>query len=147
VEFSDYQCPFCEKWYQDVYGRLQNDYRDKIRFVYRNFPLSAIPPDSQSAAEAADCAAEQHVYWPYHDALFSGKYGLGSAAYAKYATDLELNLDQFNECYTTRRYKTKVDANFEFASNLEVSSTPTFFLNGMAIASAQPYDVSNVNNG
>ena len=62
VEFSDYQCPFCEQWYQDVYSRLMTDYAGKIRFVYRDFPLYAIHPDSQSAAEAALCAGEQNGY-------------------------------------------------------------------------------------
>ena len=141
VEFSDYQCPFCEKWYQEVYSRLQNDYAGKIRIVYRDFPLYAIHPDSESAAEAAHCAGEQQAYWTYHDALFGGKYGLGASAYEKYATDLGLKLDQFKECISTRRFKSKVDANVKFASNLGVSSTPTFFLNGMAIVGAQPYDV------
>ena len=141
VEFSDYQCPFCIQWYKDVYPRLQNDYKDKIRFVHRDFPLYAIHPDSLSAAEAADCAGEQNTYWPYHDALYSGKYGLGTAAYEKYASDLGLNLDQFNKCVSDQRYKTKVDANVNFGANLGVSSTPTFFLNGMAIVGAQPYDV------
>jgi protein-disulfide isomerase len=141
VEFSDYQCPFCEQWYKDVYSRLMRDYGDKIRFVYRDFPLYAIHPDSQSAAEAAHCAGEQKAYWYYHDALFNGKYGLGPAAYVKYASDMGLNLVQFNKCVSDRSYKTKVDANHNFASNLGVSSTPTFFLNGMAIVGAQPYDV------
>ena len=141
VEFSDYQCPFCEQWYKDVYSRLMNDYKGKIRFVYRDFPLYAIHPDSESAAEAAYCAGEQNAYWYYHDALFNQSYGLGYTAYVKYALDIGLKPDQFTKCLSDRKYKANVDANVSFASTLGVSSTPTFFLNGMAIVGAQPYEV------
>ncbi len=141
VEFSDYQCPYCESWYQDVYSRLLTDYKDKIRFVYRDFPLYSIHPEAQPAAEAANCAGEQNAYWQFHDALFGGKNRLGAAAYTQYASELGLNVDQFNQCVSEHRYKSEVDADFNFASNLGVSSTPTFFLNGMAVVGAQPYDV------
>ena len=141
VEFSDYQCPFCTEWYKDVYPRLLNDYKDKILFVHRDFPLYAIHPDSLSAAEAANCAGEQNTYWPYHDALYSGKYGLGMSAYLNYVKDLGLNLDSFNKCMSDHRFKNSVDANVTFGASLGVTSTPTFFLNGMAIVGAQPYDV------
>jgi protein-disulfide isomerase len=141
VEFSDYQCQFCEQWYKNVYSRLMNDYKGKIRFVYRDFPLYAIHPEAQAAAEAADCAGEQNAYWYYHDALFNAQYGLGPAAYVKYALDIGLKPDQFTKCLSDRKYKANVEANVSFASSLGVSSTPTFFLNGMAIVGAQPYDV------
>jgi protein-disulfide isomerase len=141
VEFSDYQCPFCTEWYKDVYPRLLSDYKDKILFVHKDFPLYAIHPDSLSAAEAANCAGEQNAYWSYHDALYNGKYGLGMSAYQNYAKDLGLNLENFNKCMSDHRYKNSVDANVTFGASLGVISTPTFFLNGMAIVGAQPYDV------
>jgi len=141
VEFSDYQCPYCERWYKDVYSRLLVDYKDKIRFVYRDFPLYSIHPEAQPAAEAADCAGEQDAYWQFHDALFSRKNGLDASAYTMYASELGLNVDQFTKCVSERRYKSEVDSDFEFASNLGVSSTPTFFMNGIAIVGAQPYEV------
>jgi protein-disulfide isomerase len=141
IEFSDYQCPYCVRWYDEVYSRLLNDYKDQIRFVYRDFPLNSIHPEAQSAAEAANCAGEQNFYWQYHDALFGAKNGLGSAAYTQYASDLGLNMDQFKKCVSERRYKVEVDADLQAASGLGVSSTPTFFLNGLAIVGAQPYEV------
>jgi protein-disulfide isomerase len=141
VEFSDYQCPYCIRWNAEVFDRLMTTYKGKIRFVYRDFPLYSIHPDAQSAAEAADCGGEQGAYWEFHKALFGGKYGLGDTAYGKYANDLGLNMDQFNKCVSERRYKSEVEADFNFVANLGISSTPTFFINGLAVIGAQPYEV------
>ncbi len=141
IEFSDYQCPYCISWYQDVYTRLMADYEGKIRFVYRDFPLYSIHPEAGSAAEAANCAGAQDAYWQYHDALFGQKNGLGETAYSQYASDLGLNVEEFNKCVSEHRYKSEVDADYKYASSLGVSSTPTFFVNGLAVVGAQPYEV------
>lgn len=141
VEFSDYQCPYCGRWYNEVYARLMQAYPGKIRFVYRDFPLYSIHPEAGPAAEAANCAGEQHYYWQFHDALFQQKEGLGSEAYVKYASEIGLNLDQFNQCVSEHRYKSEVDADYQYASKLGVSSTPTFFVNGLAVVGAQPFEV------
>jgi protein-disulfide isomerase len=141
VEFSDYQCPYCVRWYDEVYTRLMKDYAGKVRFVYRDFPLYSIHPEAQPAAEAANCAGEQNAYWQYHDALFGQKNGLGAAAFTQYASELGLNIDQFNKCVSEHRYKSEVDADFKFATSLGVSSTPTFFVNGLAVVGAQPFEV------
>jgi protein-disulfide isomerase len=141
VEFSDYQCPYCVRWYQEVYKRLMETYKGKIRFVYRDFPLYSIHPEAGAAAEAANCAGEQNAYWQYHDALFGQKNGLGKASYLQYASELGLNTDQFGACMSEQRYKTEVDADFKYASSIGVSSTPTFFVNGLAVVGAQPFEV------
>ena len=141
VEFSDYQCPYCIRWYTEVYGRLMSTYKDKIRFVYRDFPLYSIHPEAQPAAEAADCAGEQNAYYAFHDALFSEKNGLGTDAYTQYATDLGLNVDQFSKCLSERRFKDEVETDSTYGSSIGVSSTPTFFINGMAVVGAQPFEV------
>lgn len=141
IEFSDYQCPYCKRWYDAVNSRLLSDYAGKIRFVYRDMPLSAIHPEAQSAAEAANCAAEQIDYWKYHDLLFTGQYGLGSQAYSQYATDLGLNMDTFNTCVAERRYQSEVDNDASVGLNLGVTGTPTFFINGLKVVGAQPYEV------
>jgi protein-disulfide isomerase len=140
VEFSDYQCPYCVRWYNEVYKRLLDTYKDKIRFVYRDFPLE-FHPEAQPAAEAANCAGEQNAYWQYHDALFNEKYPLGSAAYSQYASDLGLNTDQFQKCISEHRYAEEITADMKFAYSVSVSSTPTFFINGLAVVGAQPYEV------
>jgi protein-disulfide isomerase len=141
VEFSDYQCPYCQRWYSEVYAKLLSTYKDKVRFVYRDFPLKSIHPNAQSAAEAADCAGEQDAYWQYHDALFNAKYGLGTQAYLQYATDLELDVNAFTTCVQERRYKSEVDADFSYATELGINSTPIFFVNGIAVVGAQPFEV------
>jgi protein-disulfide isomerase len=117
------------------------DYKGKIRFIYRDFPLYSIHPQAQSAAEAADCAGEQGKYWQYHNALFSEKYSLGSDAYTRYAAEEGLNPEQFAQCMSDRRFKSEVDADFKYATTIGVSSTPTFFVNGLAVVGAQPYEV------
>lgn len=141
VEFSDYQCPYCIRWYTDVYGRLMSAYKDKIRFVYRDFPLYSIHPEAQPAAEAANCAGEQNAYYAFHDALFSEKSGLGTDTYNQYASDLGLNVEQFKKCISERRFKDEVETDSTYGSSIGVSSTPTFFINGMAIVGAQPFEV------
>jgi protein-disulfide isomerase len=140
VEFSDYQCPYCIKWDTEVYKRLLQAYPDKIRFVYRDFPLYSIHPEAEPAAEAANCAGEQGRYYDYHDKLFSEEVELGSAAYTQYASELGLDMAKFKDCLSSHRYKAEVTSDYEYASNLGVRSTPTFFINGIALIGAQPYE-------
>jgi protein-disulfide isomerase len=140
IEFSDYQCPFCTKWHDEVYSRLMEEYDGKIRFVYRDLPL-AFHGDAQSAAEAANCAGEQDAYWEFHTALFSEKYGLGVKAYQQYAADLGLDWDALVACLADGRYTDEVKADYAYAESLGVGSTPTFFINGIALVGAQPYEV------
>ncbi len=141
IEFSDYQCPFCKRWHDEVYLRILADYPDQVRIVYRDFPLASIHPDATSAAEAAECANEQNKYWEYHSALFGGEYGLGREAYLTYAANLGLDVPSFTTCIDERRYQDEVQADFDYAAQFGVRSTPTFFLNGIALIGAQPYEV------
>jgi protein-disulfide isomerase len=140
VEFSDYQCPFCRRWHQEVYEPLLAAYPGKIKLVYRNLPLTSIHPDAMSAAEAAMCAGDQDAYWPYHEKLFSNE-TLGTQTYIQYAQELSLNVDAFTTCLDEHKYQAAIEADSKFAIDLGVSSTPTFFLNGLPIVGAQPLNV------
>lgn len=140
VEFSDYQCPFCRRWHEQVFQPLLNAYPGKIRLVYRHFPLTSIHPDAFPAAEAVMCAGEQNAYWQFHEKLFSSN-ALGSDVYAQYAQELGLDMERFNSCITEGRFREAVQADLDFAMNLGVRSTPTFFINGLAIVGAQPLDI------
>ncbi|MCK7526851.1 MAG: DsbA family protein [Ignavibacteriales bacterium] len=140
MEFSDYQCPYCRRWHEQVYEPLLNAYPGKIRMVYRHLPLTSIHPDAFPAAEAAMCAGEQNSYWPFHEKLFSSD-ALGSAVYTQYAQELGLDMTAYGSCITERRYQEAVQADLDFAVNLGVRSTPTFFINGLAIVGAQPLDI------
>ncbi len=141
VEFSDFECPYCRKWHDEVYPRLMEAFAGQVRLVYRDFPLSSIHNNAAAAAQSADCANEQGAYWEYQDKLFSMERGLSSEAYQGYAQDLGLDTSKFNECLQDEKYKDEVDADFEFAARLGVRSTPTFFINGIALVGAQPFEV------
>jgi len=141
VEFSDFQCPYCQRWHEQVFAQLMRAYEGKIRFVYRDFPLKSIHAQAVPAAEAADCALAQGAYWEFHNALFSGKYGLDAAGFSSYAADLGLNVPAFNQCVNSRQFAGEVEADFKYAVELGVTSTPTFFINGLALVGAQPYEV------
>ena len=140
VEFSDYECPFCRRWHAEVYKPLLAAYPGKIKLVYRNLPLTSIHPDALGAAEAAMCAGEQDVYWKYHDKLFSSE-SLGNSVYLQYAQDLGLNMTTFKGCLSDHKYQKAIETDSDFAINLGIRSTPTFFINGLALVGAQPLDV------
>lgn len=140
IEFSDYECPYCKRWYNDVYLRLREEYAGQVRVVFRDFPLSSIHPNAIPAAEAANCAGEQGTYWEFHDRLFGGEL-LGESTYLLYAEELGLDLDAFTACLESEHQEEEIQGDYEYASGLGVRSTPTFFLNGLPIVGAQPYEV------
>jgi protein-disulfide isomerase len=141
VEFSDYECPYCRRWHSEVYPNLRDAYAEQVRFVYRDFPLSSIHPNAFPAAEAANCANEQGAFWDFHEMLFSMELGLGSEAYQAYASRLGLDASAFSECLESGRFGGEVQADYDFAAELGVRSTPTFFINGIAVVGAQPFEV------
>jgi len=141
IEFADFQCPYCQQHALETYPRLLAEYGDQIRFVYKDFPISSIHPDAFPAALAAQCALEQGAFWEYHDLLFSGRLGLGRDSYLGYAGDLELDETEFTACFDEERYADAVRADYNFAVELGISSTPTFIINGIALVGAQPYSV------
>lgn len=137
IEFSDFACPYCRKFHQETFPALWQAYPDQIRFVYRDYPI--LSAESDAAAEAAQCAAEQGAFWPYHDSLFSAQFGLGQDAYLAYAQILELDTVSFSACVRERRYQAEVQADARDAAGWGVNGTPTFFINGVRLVGAQPY--------
>jgi protein-disulfide isomerase len=137
IEFSDYQCPYCQLWYQQVYQQLLDSYPNQIRFVYRDLPLPS-HPQSVPAAEAAECAGEQGDYWQYHDALFNQKYGLDRTAYEQYASDLGLDMTAFTACLDSHRYLSEIQADAADASSIGLTGTPSFVINGRVLIGALP---------
>jgi protein-disulfide isomerase len=93
------------------------------------------------AAIAAMCAEDQGAFWPFHDKLFSDEYGLNRTAFIQYATDLELDEGAFETCLDSGKFDDFIEEDMDFALNLGVRSTPTFFINGLAVVGAQPLDV------
>jgi protein-disulfide isomerase len=141
IEFSDYECPFCRRWHQEVFDKIREDYPEQVRFVYRDFPLTSLHPNAVPAAEAANCANEQEAFWEFNEKLFKGEEALSEELYIQYAQELELDAEVFEECIADGRYNEEVMADYQYASTLGVQSTPTFFLNGIPLVGAQPYEV------
>jgi len=138
VEFSDYQCPYCQAWYLQTFDQLIANYPGQIRFVYRDLPLPS-HPEAVPAAEAAHCAGEQGAYWKYHDALFNAQNGLGRSAYEKYATDLGLDITAFRACLDDHRFLAEIKADAADAASLGLNGTPSFVINGRILIGAHPF--------
>jgi len=140
IEFSDFQCPFCEKFFTETYPQLKKEYIDtgKAKLVYRHFPLS-IHENAESAALAAECSKEQNKFWEYHDKLFQNQQSLDIASLKKYATDLKLETKQFNDCLDNKKYQSIVQQDLQDGAAVGVSGTPTFFVNGIPMVGAQPF--------
>lgn len=141
IEFSDYECPYCSRWHSEVFLKLREEYGKKVRVIYRDFPLISIHGEALPAAIAANCANEQGAYWKYHDLLFSGGGEFGRDTYLMYAAQLGLKMDQFTQCIDTEKYSDEVMADYQYAADLGIRSTPTFFINGIPVVGAQPFNV------
>lgn len=140
VEFSDFECPFCARHYPTL-TKIFDDYKGKVRLVYKHFPLS-IHPNSQKAAEASECADEQGKFWEYHDKLFENlaASGYSVANFKQWAKDLGLNSGKFDECLDSGKFAQKVKDNFQEGSGKGVNGTPATFINGQLVSGALPYE-------
>lgn len=138
VEFTDFQCPFCGRAAATI-GKLEQRYKEKIRVVFRDFPLT-VHPDAAKAAEAGSCANEQGKFWEMHDKLFQSQSDLKVASLERYAAELGLNTSQFNDCLGSGRYAQKWRQDIAEASAFGVRSTPSFFINGRLLVGAMPLE-------
>ncbi len=138
VEFSDFQCPYCRQA-QGTLKQLMAAYEGKIKLVFRDFPLRNMHPQAQKAAEAAQCAAEQQKFWPYHDKLFTST-NLQMDELKKFAQELELNVEQFTSCLDSSKYAAAIDADIQAGQQAGVNATPTFFVNGYPLSGAASYE-------
>lgn len=136
IEFSDFNCPYCEKWHVETFQPLMAAYPDQIRFVYRDFPITSA--ESLLAAQAAQCAGDQDAFWPFHDSLLSGGMPLGREAYEQYALRLGLDAQALLACLDSEKYRAEVESDARYAAGLGASGTPTFFINGLPLVGAQP---------
>jgi len=135
VEFADFECPAC-KDSLPVLRQLRDLYKDQVRLVYRDFPLSS-HPQARPAAEAAHCAYEQGKFWAYHDALFAQAPDLKASDYVTLADRLGLNPAEFTACLAGTRPKAAVARDLADAQGLGLSGTPTFFVNGRYLSGFQ----------
>jgi protein-disulfide isomerase len=143
VEFSDYQCPFCEKFWSETLPQVKKDYIDtgKVKLVYRDFPLG-FHPNAQKAAEAAECAGEQGgdvTYFKIHDKIFGNQQAIDVDSLKKYAQELGLDTTKFNTCLDSGAMADEVKKDQTEGQSYGVGGTPAFFVNGKLISGAQPY--------
>ncbi|MEJ0105180.1 MAG: thioredoxin domain-containing protein [Bacteroidota bacterium] len=129
VEYGDYQCPHCGRAYPIV-KKIQKELGDKLKFVFRNFPLAEIHPQAVRAAIASEAAALQGKYWEMHDIIFENQDYLSEDAFLQFAEELELNVHQFNKDMAKKTLLEKTEADFESGIRSGVNATPTFFING-----------------
>src|SRR3989344_664602 len=144
VEFTDYQCPFCAKHFEETFYKINAEYigKSKVKYVILDFPLS-IHPEAQKSAEAAHCFAEQkgnEGYFRYHDKLFQNQNELSMANYKLWAQQLGASGVQFDSCLNSGKYEAKVKASEAYGATLGVTGTPAFFINGIKLEGAYPYE-------
>lgn len=146
VEYADFQCPYCQQFAVGAEQRLKADYADQglVRFVFRH--LAFIGAESTWAAEASECANEQGRFWNYHDKLFEEQAGENQGAFARdnlkrFAAELGLDREQFNECLDSGRYESQVRDEFREAQRRRINSTPSILVDGQLIQNGSNYQV------
>lgn len=142
VEFSDFQCPYCARFWSDTLPSIQSEYIDtgKVKLIHRDFPLS-FHSEAQKAAEAAECAGEQGKYYEYHDILYGNQDQLSVSYLKQHAADLGLDTEAFNDCLDSGEMEDEVAQDMADGSAAGVTGTPAFFVNGIKVVGAQPFSV------
>lgn len=138
VEFSEYQCPFCKKA-RPIINEILETYKDKVFYVFRDFPLS-FHKQAKKAAEAAQCAGDQKKYWEYADLLWEHQGDQEPDNLKKFAKEAGLNEKKFNDCLSSGKYGEEIEKDIEAGSKVGVSGTPAYFINGIMLSGAQPVD-------
>lgn len=143
VEFSDFECPFCGRFYTDTYPQLKKDYIDtgKVKLYYRHYPLP-FHPKAVPLALASECANDQGAFWKMHDMIFENNATVATMTddqIKQWGADLGLDTASFNSCYDGKTHQKEVDEDNTAGAAVGVSGTPTFYINGKQLVGAQPY--------
>jgi len=130
VEFSDYQCPFCARNFQQTFPQILSDYikTGKVKYVFRDFPLESIHPLAFKASEAARCGGEQGKFWEMHDKLFTNQTKLTADDLASHAKEVGLDAAKFKECLGSGKQAAKIRDDQAEGRKAGVSGTPGFFM-------------------
>lgn len=141
VEFSDFQCPYCSRAAETV-NQLKKHYGNKIKIAFRQFPLP-FHKDAKGASNAALCADKQKKgnFWKLHDAFFQNQAKLKDSDILETAKKLGINTEQLKTCMDNKEFYAQIDEDMEHGKDIGVKSTPTFFVNGMLLQGAQPFEV------
>jgi protein-disulfide isomerase len=130
VEFSDYQCPFCGRFYRDTLPMLDKEYiqAGKVKYVFNNLPLDDLHPVAFKAAQAVECAGDQGKFWDLHGRLFSNQNLLANGDMSTPAKAVGLNMTQFEQCLSSGKTEAIVRAGVQQAESLGIQSTPSFVI-------------------
>jgi protein-disulfide isomerase len=146
VEYSDFQCPFCSRGYQIFEEQVMPEYKDKVKFYFKNLPLKSIHPWAENAAIAAACAQQQNGegFWKVYHSLFKNQREINQdnlkAKVTEFAKDAGLDEPKFTQCFDAKASQAQVDKDLEEATAIGANSTPTFFINGRRLEGAQPFE-------
>lgn len=154
VEFSDFQCPFCAKFHAQTLPLINENYikTGKVKFVYRDFPITGIHPNALPAALASECADDQGKFWQYHDLIFENQKNWqnleiiqSTNVFKKYAIDLGLDSSEFDSCLDSGKYLQEIQKDLDDGRAYGVTGTPGFFVGNekigfTTIIGAQPFD-------
>jgi len=154
VEFSDFQCPFCKRFHETTLPLILENYVDtgKVKLVYRDYPIESLHPNGAIlTALASECADEQGMFWQYHDKLFQTQKNWERLAaedvaneIKKYAVELGLDSNQFNDCFDSGKYMDEVKNDLQDGASYGITGTPGFFIGNeesgyLKVSGAQPY--------
>ncbi len=148
VEFSDFQCPYCAKFYSGAYQDIKKNYVEsgKVKFIFRDLPLNG-HAGAYPAALAAECAGDQGRYYEMHDAIFenqailTGESGHINNGLKELASNIGLDSATFNDCYDNEKFKEEIVKDASEAANNGIGGTPAFIVGNQFISGAQPYEV------
>ncbi|HIJ11132.1 TPA: DsbA family protein [Candidatus Woesearchaeota archaeon] len=140
IEFSDYQCPFCSRFWSQTLPQIKSQYiaTGKVKFVYRDFALSNHPL-AAPAAIAANCAEPQGKFWEFHDLIFGNQQSLSEASLRTWATQLGLDMTAWDACRNDPASRAEIQKDFNDGGAAGVGGTPAFFVNGKLLSGAQPF--------
>lgn len=138
VEFSDFQCPFCKRALPTV-DQVMKEYGDKVKLAFRQNPLP-FHPNATPAAKAALAAHKQGKFWEMHDKLFNGQQDLNDKNYKKWAGELKLNVAKFEKDMKDPALAKSIEDDANFARGNGAGGTPSFYINGVLLVGAQPFE-------
>ena len=151
VEYSDYQCPYCRKYFEETYPRIKSEYIDKglLKVIFKDFPLPG-HPDGIIASNAAECAREQSndaTYYAFHNAVFKsqgswkqGTVGISKENLFSIVEELGLDSEKFNSCFNQNKYHDEIIADIFAGEKAGIQATPTFIVNGTYIEGALEFE-------
>jgi protein-disulfide isomerase len=147
IEISDFQCPYCKQWHDQVFDTIDKEYvqTGKVRLAYLNYPLSSIHPNARAAAEAAMCASVQGKFWELHESLFATQPAWQGQkdpmpTFDSLAVAAKVDPAQWRSCMTSHATAKMIDADIARSTSSGVQSTPSFFIGSTALAGAYPVD-------